>query len=156
MKTEAEIVGLSKNKLLAAEVLLQNGCYDDAYYLSGYSLELLLKARICKTLLIPDFFDFENAKKRRLNISKTRRSEGENLYKPFKVHDYEQLIILSGLYVEFSKKLADLADLGFSADWSIVSNWDENLRYSNGSSKADVESFIASIKNINTWLTQFL
>ena len=153
MKTEAEIITLSESKLKAAEVLLQNGFFDDAYYLAGYSLELLLKAKICKTLLIPDFFDFDNARKRKLSVSKARRVDGENLYKPFKVHDYEQLIILSGLYSEFSKNASNFA---FSADWSIVSIWDENLRYSMGSKKADVESFIASIKNINKWLLQFL
>lgn len=156
VKTEAEIITLSGIKLKAAEVLLKNGFADDAYYLAGYSLELLLKAKICKTLLIPDFFDFDNARKRKLYVSKTRSGDRETLYKPFKVHDYEQLIILSGLYGEFSKKTSDTSDLAFTADWSIVSNWDENLRYLTGSNKADVESFIASIKNINKWLTQFL
>ncbi|MBC7425011.1 MAG: hypothetical protein H7321_00635 [Bacteroidia bacterium] len=85
-----------------------------------------------------------------------KRGDGENLYKPFKVHDYEQLIILSGLYSEFSKKLTDTADLDFSADWSIVSNWDENLRYTTGSNKPEIESFIASLKNINKWLRKYL
>lgn len=61
MKTETEIIYLSDKKLEAAEVLLKNDLVDDAYYLAGYSLELLLKAKICKSLLIPDFFDFENS-----------------------------------------------------------------------------------------------
>ncbi|MBC7425012.1 MAG: HEPN domain-containing protein [Bacteroidia bacterium] len=61
MKTETEIICLSDKKLEAAEVLLKNDLVDDAYYLAGYSLELLLKAKICKSLLIPDFFDFENS-----------------------------------------------------------------------------------------------
>ena len=72
----------------------------------------------------------------------------------FKVHDYEQLLILSGLYKEFESKIA--TDLTFSADWSVVSKWDESLRYVTGSNPQDVQSFINSIKNMMQWLTQYL
>lgn len=154
MKTEAEIVSLANNKLKVAEFLLQNGFLDDAYYIGGYAFELLLKAKICKTLVIPDFFDFDNSKNRKLPIGKARRIERESLYKPFKVHDYEQLLILSGLYSEFVNKIEN--DLTFSADWSVVSRWDESLRYSTGSNHKDVETFIESIKNMMQWLTQHL
>ena len=153
MRTEKEIIALANKKLKVAQYLVQGGYYDDAYYLGGYAFELLLKAKICKTLLIPDFFDFENSKSRRLPVSK-KRSEKENLYKPFKVHDYEQLMILSGLYMEFSKKIE--TDLVFGADWSVISKWDENLRYLDGGTKTDVDSFIQSIKNMMSWLLQYL
>ena len=69
MKTEAEIIALSEMKLKAAELLLQNNFFDDAYYLGGYSVELLLKARICKVLCIPDFFVFDGKK---LNLYKEK------------------------------------------------------------------------------------
>lgn len=154
MKTEEEIVRPGNNKLQVAEFLLQNKFFDDACYLGGYSFELLLKAKICKTLVIPDFFDFDNSKTRRLPTAKAKRAERDNLYKPFKVHDYEQLIILSGLYSIFSDKIAD--DLTFNADWSFVSRWDENLRYSSGANQKDTESFIESIKNMIQWLTHYL
>ena len=58
MRTEAEIESLAENKLRVAELLCENGFYDDAYYLGGYVFELLLKARICRTLQIPDFFRY--------------------------------------------------------------------------------------------------
>jgi hypothetical protein len=154
LKTEAEIIALAENKLKVAEFLVQGDFFDDAHYIGGYAFELLLKAKICKTLLIPDFFDFDNSKSRRLPVSKIKRSEKDNLYKPFKVHDYEQLLILSGLYTEFSTKI--ITDLVFGADWSVISKWDENLRYSAGSTKTDVESFIESIKNMMLWLRQYL
>jgi len=153
LKSEVEIITLANKKLEVAEFLFKNHFYDDACYLGGYALELLLKAKICKTLLIPDFFDFDNSKSRKLPTAKTRRGEKENLYKPFKVHDYEQLIILSGLYSDFSNKLSDLP---FSADWSVVSKWDENFRYSNGIKPKDAESFIESLKNVIIWLSQYL
>ena len=154
MRTEAEIIDLSDNKLLVAEFLLDNGFFDDAYYLGGYAFELRLKAKICKTLVIPDFFDFDNSKGRKLPINKTKRTDKDSLYKPFKVHDYEQLLILSGLYTEFSNKIS--TDLVFGADWSVISKWDESLRYSTGTNKADVESFLQSIKNLILWLQQYL
>lgn len=145
LRTEAEIFDSSDKKFTVAEFLVANGFYDDAYYLGGYAFELRLKAKICKTLVIPDFFDFDNLKSRKLPVSKTRRSAKDNLYKPFKVHDYEQLLILSSLYTEFSNKI--ITDLVFGADWSVISKWDESLRYSTGANKADVESFLQSIKN---------
>ena len=154
VKTEAEIISLANKKIKAAELLLQEHFYDDAYYLGGYGFELLLKAKICKTLAIADFFDFDNSKTRKLPTAKARRGERENLYKPFKVHDYEQLLILSGLYKEFESKIAN--DLTFSADWSVVSKWDESMRYATGSNSQDVQSFINSVKNMMQWLTQYL
>lgn len=154
MKSAAHIISLANSKLTVAEFLLQHNYFDEAYYIGGYSLELLLKAKICNTLNITDFFDFDNSKSRRLPVSATKKGEKENLYKPYKVHDYEQLIILSGLYADFSNQIA--ADLAFKADWSIVSKWDENLRYSQGATQADTQSFIGSLKNIITWLQNYL
>lgn len=154
MRTEAEIIALADNKIRVAKFLVQNGYFDDAYYLGGYAFELLLKARICKTLLIPDFFDFDNSRSRKLPVGKIKRADKENLYKPFKVHDYEQLLILSGLYAAFSDKI--ITDLAFGADWSVISKWDENLRYATGNSKTDVASFIRSIENMMLWLKQYL
>jgi len=154
LRTETEIIDLSNKKFIVAEFLVANGFYDDAYYLGGYAFELRLKAKICRTLVIPDFFDFDNSKSRKLPLNKIRRTDKDNLYKPFKVHDYEQLLILSGLYSEFSNKI--ITDLVFGADWSVISKWDESLRYSNGTNKADVESFLQSIKNMVLWLQQYL
>ena len=114
MKTEAEIIALSEMKLKAAELLLQNNFFDDAYYLGGYSVELLLKARICKVLCIPDFFVFDGKKLR------------QEAYKPFKVHDYEHLLVLSGLYQLHSELKGK--DEKFASDWSIICNWGEDLR----------------------------
>ena len=154
MRTEAEIIDLSDKKFTVAEFLVANGFYDDAYYLGGYAFELRLKAKICKTLVIPDFFDFDNSKSRKLPVAKTKRTDKDNLYKPFKVHDYEQLLILSGLYTEFSEKI--ITDLVFGADWSVISKWDESLRYSIGTNEADVKSFLQSIKNMIQWLQKYL
>lgn len=154
MKSGAEIIELSNSKIEVADLLFENGFFSDAYYIGGYAFELCLKAKICKTLLIPDFFDFESSKNRKLNVSKARKFDIDNLYRPFKVHDYQQLLILSGLYTEFSNKL--IADLDFNSDWSIISKWDESLRYTLEANKEDVGSFIQSLKKMLQWLQQYL
>ena len=154
MRTENEIIELSDKKFAVAEFLASNCFYDDAYYLGGYAFELRVKAKICKTLVIPDFFDFDNSRTRKLPLAKSKRVDKDNLYKPFKVHDYEQLLILSGLYSEFSNKI--ITDLVFGADWSVISKWDESLRYTNGCNEVDVKTFLQSIKNMLLWLQQYL
>ncbi len=139
MKTEAEIIALSDSKLKAAEILLANGLVDDAYYLGGYSIELLLKAKICKTLCVPDFFTFSS-----------KGGVKPETYKPFKTHDYEQLLLLSGLYEELSNQKT--TDETFQSDWSLICNWGENFRYSTGTSSSDVKIFIDALKRMAKWL----
>ena len=75
-----------------------------------------MKAKICKTLDIQDFFDFDNARNRKLPTS--RNKSKDNLYKSFKVHDYEQLLILSGLYTVFAEKIT--TDQSASNSKSVV------------------------------------
>lgn len=85
MQTQTDIQAIAYAKLEDAECLLENNRFDNAYYLAGYAIELLLKARICKTLGIPDFFDFDNAERKRLKNESV-------ITKPYKVHDFEQCL----------------------------------------------------------------
>lgn len=153
MKSKNEIIVISENKIKAAECLLKNGFFDDAYYIAGYSFELLLKAKICKTLSINDFFDFENSKSRKLSSYSSKKRDNDNLYRPFKVHDYEQLIILSGLFDKFNR---ELANPNFLSNWSTVSAWNENFRYVQGIKKNEVELFIDALKELIKWVSKYL
>ncbi|MGI8951023.1 MAG: hypothetical protein ACR2FN_05485 [Chitinophagaceae bacterium] len=116
MKCQEDIETLSNSKLEDAECLFNNDRFDSAFYLAGYVIELLLKAKVCKTLAIPDFFD-----------TKFKIKNPENIYKSYKVHDYEQLLLLSGIYIEFKYELENNAD--FKYHWSVVSKWSEEIRY---------------------------
>ncbi len=146
MKCQADIEQLSYNKLSDAVFLLQGGRYDSAYYLAGYAIELLLKARVCKTLGIEDFFDFGNTGKKRLKNEST-------LTKPYKVHDFEQLLILSGIYAEFERTLIDPT---FKVHWSVVSKWNEDSRYLTGKTRSDTVNFITSAEEFIKWIQQHL
>jgi hypothetical protein len=128
-------------------MFIANGFNDGAYYLAGYEIELLLKAKICKTLDIEDFFDFGSP-------GKTRIKNEQSVARPYKVHDLEQLIVLSGLFKIFSAEIA--TNPVFSAHWSIVSTWQESSRYTFGRSGTDAKDFITSIKEIASWIQKHL
>ena len=156
MRTQIQLIDLAQEKLSAAQNLLNGEFYTDAYYIGGYSLELYLKASICKTLKIDDLFDFEKVNVRKLPLSDgSRRFSMDNLYKPFKVHDYCQLFILSGLYHEFESKIN--SDGEFNLSWMVVCSWNEELRYSTErKNKIDVETFLDSLNTIISWLQPYL
>jgi hypothetical protein len=144
VKCKEDIKALADSKLVDAECLLNNKRYDSAFYLAGYVVELLLKAKVCKNLGIEDFFDFGTTNQKKLK---------NEAYKPFKVHDYEQLIVLSGLYPEFE---IGLKDANFKANWSIVSKWSEDCRYLTGRTGTEVEEFVTSIREISKWILKYL
>lgn len=146
MRCKADIVNLSETKFKAAECLLNDGHFDDAYYIAGYVIELLLKAKVCETLAIPDFFDFSSRKFQVKNI--------DSIYRSYKVHEYNQLLVLSGLYHEFQTE-ANSNPL-FKAHWSIVSLWDENCRYLTGKSQKEVQNFLISVNEIASWIKKRL
>ncbi len=146
MKCQSDIAALAEAKLNDAECLLANGRNDNAYYLAGYTIELFLKAKVCKTLNIDDLFD-ESPTKQKL------KNEG-TILKPYKVHDYEQLLILSGLYSDFQTEL--IGNTSFKVSWSIVSGWSEKSRYLTGQTQQSVKDFITSVKEIAKWIQKHL
>jgi hypothetical protein len=141
MKCRADIQTLADEKLSEAESLLREGFADGAYYIAGYTVELLLKAMICKTLGVDNFFDFDKVPKK-------------ELYRPFKVHNYEELFYLSGIYTPFSD--AKKYDSTFLKAWSTASPWTEESRYLTGKTPHDVIDFITSVKEIAIWIKKFL
>jgi len=141
MKCKADIEVLAESKLEDAKCLLANGRYDGAYYLAGYVIELLLKASVCKTLGIDDFFTFDSNKAK------------QEIYKPYKAHDYKQLLLFSGLYRDFENESNTAS---FKFHWSVVILWDENSRYLTGKNQKEVESFISSVSEIAEWIKKKL
>jgi HEPN domain-containing protein len=140
MQCQADIQALADTKLKEADCLFHSGFFDGAFYLGGYAVELLLKAMVCKTLRIDDFFAF--------NLPARKE-----LYKPYKVHDYEDLLILSGLYKEFT---AAQADVTFKGHWSVVRNWSESARYLTGKTEKDAKDFLTSIHEFSQWIEKYL
>ncbi len=106
MISQADLDNLATARLDDAEALLTAGRFDGAVYLCGYAVELKLKARICRAL---NWLEFPSS-----------RREFEGLLS-FKTHDLDILLHLSG--VESTIKASHLAE------WSVVVNWEPELRY---------------------------
>jgi hypothetical protein len=106
MILRTELRKLVRARLKDAEVLGANRRYAGAVYLCGYTVELALKERVCKTLGWQGFPE--------------TRQEMQG-YRSFMVHDLDVLLHLSG--VEQRIKTQHLAD------WSLVAKWDPQLRY---------------------------
>ena len=147
MKCQADIWTIAEDRLNDAQILYDNGRWVAAYYIAGYCVELMIKSKVCKTLGIEDFFDFENPTKTKIPIPK-------EAYKPFKVHDLEQLMVLSGIYANFTQDLATNNKLKVA--WSIIGSWNENCRYLTAKTNRDAADLLTSIRDFKEWIQNHL
>jgi HEPN domain-containing protein len=118
---------IAKERLRDSLALLATRRYVGAVYLSGYVVELALKARICKTLGWEEFPE--------------SRREFESLAS-FKTHDLDVLLRLSGREKIVKER--------YLFEWSAVRNWEPELRYRNphGSAEIDAVSFVTSARTL--------
>lgn len=93
-------------KLKDAEILLKNDRLDSAVYLSGYVMELTLKAKICDTLNWAGFPE--------------TRAEFQN-FASLKTHNLDVLLAFSGLRA----KIYSDHFLG----WNNIKEWKPEMRY---------------------------
>jgi hypothetical protein len=140
MKCQADIEKLAKQKLAAARCLLDAGLFDDAYYIAGYSIELYLKAMICKTLGVDNFFNFDKTVKK-------------DLYRAYKNHNYADLLLLSGIYNEYETAIKET---DFKSKWSVVDEWSENSRYVCDKKADEVRNFLNLAEEICVWIQKHL
>lgn len=121
MRNPQEIKDLAQLRLKEAEILYKNGMCDGAFYLAGYSVELMLKAKICERLGIPNLFDETDV------TVNSMKGIGE-IRKTLKTHNLFTLLIFSGLKVKFDIDKSTNKDL--AKENSLLFNaWDENARY---------------------------
>lgn len=89
-------------------MLLDNNCFEGAYYLVGYAIECALKACIAKRTRRHDFPD-------------------KQLATDSYVHDLDKLVKTAGL--EGDQKLQFKLDPQFYENWMTVKEWSETSRY---------------------------
>jgi hypothetical protein len=134
MPSKKELKAISLMRLKEAKTLYNNQLYDGALYLSGYVIEIALKARICKLLDI-DYPEKETS---------------------FKTHNFDLLVNLAGLRKTLDHKLG--IDIDFKANWSIATAWKPEFRYKpiGASTPIQVQDVITALddkKNgILTWI----
>lgn len=99
MSNPEEIKKLAHLRLREAALLCDNTLLDGAFYLAGYSVELMLKAKICERLGVPNLFDEsggDSQEQRELwKIGEIRRA--------VKVHNLYQLLVYSGLKIKYDQ-----------------------------------------------------
>jgi len=101
-----ELRAIARARLRDAEILLSARRYDGSVYLCGYSVEISLKARVCRTLKWHGF------------PSTNKEFEG---YHSFRTHNLDVLLRLSGSEVKIKTK--------YLAEWSVVAMWEPGTRY---------------------------
>lgn len=106
MISRSELRRIAVARLNDADCLLQAKRFDGAIYLCGYSVEVGLKLRICKTLKWPGFPETS--------------SEFQGL-QSYKTHDFDILLRLSGV--------EDRVKTQCFAEWSDLKPWKPELRY---------------------------
>jgi HEPN domain-containing protein len=99
--TPADLRRLARSRLRDAKVLLRGRRYDGAYYLCGYAVEMVLKARICQTLKWSTF--------------------GGEHARCLKVHDLPFLLKFSGVEPRVTTK--------YIPEWSRIQDWKVENRY---------------------------
>ncbi len=106
MISRTELRKISRARLKDSAVLFKARRYDGAIYLCGYSVEIALKTRICRTL--------------KWNGYPSTRSEFQNL-QSLKSHNLDVLLSLSGVEEKIKRN--------YLAEWSEVAKWDPEARY---------------------------
>jgi HEPN domain-containing protein len=120
-----ELRAIARARLRDAEILLSARRYDGSVYLCGYSVEVGLKARVCRTLKWRGF------------PSTNKEFEG---YHSFRTHNLDVLLRLSGTEVKIKTK--------YLAEWSVVAMWEPGTRYRpiGTATSADATDMIKSAK----------
>lgn len=99
---------LSSARLRDAVILLENRRYSGAFYISGYSVELGLKACIAKQFIVDSIPD-------------------KNFVNAIYQHNLENLVGLAGLRQALNERMGQ--DENFGTNWGIVAQWNESSRY---------------------------
>ena len=132
-----EFQKLSRLRVKEAKVLLDNRCYEGAFYLAGYAVECALKACIAK---------------------KTRRFEfpprdSNKLY----VHKLGALVELAGLQSALDAEMRRVK--AFRDNWMVVKDWREDARYEAKIAKNQAEDLYAAITDdpnrVLSWLKNY-
>lgn len=111
----------------------------NARYLAGYSIELMLKSRISRTLNIPNLFSNQYAR----------------YQEAFRIHDLYQLLFYSGLFVKLADEIETNQEGEFIKDWSRIRAWNSSWRYSiDNCTEQTAREFIMSCERVIEWIRE--
>lgn len=135
--TGNDLKQLAELRLREAEILFDQGMYDGSAYLSGYAVELALKAVICNKLKIARY-------------PSAKQHKGA-----FAIHDFDALLFLAGLSSEMSVATADEAVL---TNWSVATEWGPERRYSppGAYERVSALALLDAIRDVDTGVLSWL
>ncbi len=128
-------------RLKDAQVLFKNRRYHAAIYMSGYSIEIALKLKICRLFSFKKGFPETKAEFSAYKPPSTKKNLGVVIkeLKEIRHHGLSDLIIYSG--VESRVKQTYLNE------WNLIAGWDPKIRYENRKTrKADVQLWLSSVQ----------
>ena len=130
---------LAEVRIKEALVMLENQCYEGAYYLAGYAVECALKACIARNTNQYDFPPDRNTVSR--------------IYS----HNLEGLLQVAGL--ERERRAQAEARPAFSVYWKCVTDWSEEARYEHSITRQDAENLYLAITDeedgVLPWLRNY-
>lgn len=126
---------LADIRLAEAQILLDNGKFDGAFYLAGYAVECGLKACIANQTRPGDF-----------------PPEWKVVKDSFYTHSLEKLF-QTALNVKAFEDIRP-RDARFQARWVVVKDWSEVSRYENHNEK-DARDMLNSSREVLEWLKHF-
>ncbi len=135
MATYQQLQDLADLRLQEADALFAAGLYDGAKYLSGYVVEMALKARICRLLDLDEY------------------PEKGELKRVYAVHDLDQLLLLAGL-----RRSVDPSNKPLFDNWSTAALWKPERRYdaAGSATRQDAEDILNAIRDstngVLTWI----
>ena len=149
MPSRSDLQKLTKQRLDEANALLSLNFADAAFYLAGYSIECALKAAVCRTLDQNDFYEPDRS-------NKGARYVQDRIFREFKTHNYNDLLVLSGLSAKF--ELARVSDSLLYSAWTDIekAGWTEQFRYELGTqSRQSVSDFIKAVEILIVWISKY-
>lgn len=149
MPAVPQLQQLSQQRLDEADDLLRINRVDAAFYLAGYAIEMALKAAICKTLDQPDFYKPDRT-------LKGSRLVQDKVLREFKTHNYNDLLVLSGLSNKLDSAIQSHLPISDASKIIDRLKWSENNRYEVGRvTPIEALDFVESVKILTAWISNY-
>ena len=130
---------LADIRVKEAKVLLDNQCFDGAYYLLGYAVECALKSGISKQFKADDFPELQTVR---------------DSY----THNLPKLLVIAGLKQQLHNDGQTHSQL--LSNWAIVTRWSEAARYQHHITQATAQALYEAVTENQTgvlsWLKNFM
>ena len=149
MPSRSNLQNLTKQRLDEANALLTLNFSDAAFYLAGYSIECALKAVVRKTHDQDNFYKPDRSNKGNWYLQ-------ERIFREFKTHNYNDLLVLLGLSAKF--ELARVSNPQLYSAWIDIQKaaWTEQYRYELGTkSGQNVSDFIKAVELLIIWISKY-